>query len=173
MPRERRDLIGTIIADKANWTNEEIIVWLDNEDKKEQDEYNKLESEFIRNDSRHTENRQKEIWARLTEEHARDSEQYILQNRIYNYYVTMSSSTSIAGKNAVQVDAKRDARSFRWGGRVVGSAGLTKPNYKPTMGGKRIGTRHQVNSDTLEHPSQHLCQRCLINHCISSPLVRC
>ena len=61
MPRERRDLIGTIIADKANWTNEEIIVWLDNEDKKEQDEYNKLESEFIRNDSRHTENGQKEI----------------------------------------------------------------------------------------------------------------
>ena len=57
----------------------------------------------------------------------------------------MSSSTSIAGKNAVQVDAKRDARSFRWGGRVVGSAGLTKPNYKPTMGGKRIRTpTHRV-----------------------------
>ena len=34
MPRERRDLIGTIIAEKANWTNEEIIVWLDNEDRR-------------------------------------------------------------------------------------------------------------------------------------------
>ena len=26
MPRERRDFTGTIIADRANWTNEEIIV---------------------------------------------------------------------------------------------------------------------------------------------------
>jgi hypothetical protein len=25
MPRERRDLTGAIIAEKANWTNEEII----------------------------------------------------------------------------------------------------------------------------------------------------
>jgi hypothetical protein len=50
------------------------MVWLDNKDKKEQDEYNKLKSEFIRNDNRHIENRQKEIWARLIEEHARDSE---------------------------------------------------------------------------------------------------
>ena len=80
MPRERRDFIGTIIADKANQTNEEIIVQLDNEDKKEQDKYNKLESEFIRNSNRHTENGHKEIQARLTEEHARESEQYILQN---------------------------------------------------------------------------------------------
>jgi hypothetical protein len=41
MPRERRDLIGTIIANKANWSNEEIKVWLDNEEKK-QEEYNRL-----------------------------------------------------------------------------------------------------------------------------------
>ena len=34
MPKERRDLTGTIIAKKANWSNEEIIVWLDNEEKK-------------------------------------------------------------------------------------------------------------------------------------------
>ena len=96
MPRERRDLIGIIIADIANQTNEEIIVWLDNEDKKEQDEYNKLESEFIRNDSRHTENRQKEIWARLTEEHARESERYILQNILL--LCSYIQRTSIAGK---------------------------------------------------------------------------
>ena len=70
MPRERRDLTGTIIADKANWTNKEIIVWLDHKEKQEEDEYNRLESEFIRNSNRHTENRRREIWARLEEEYA-------------------------------------------------------------------------------------------------------
>jgi len=35
MPRERRDLEGNTIANKANWTHEEIMVWLDNKDKKE------------------------------------------------------------------------------------------------------------------------------------------
>jgi hypothetical protein len=78
MPKERRDLNGNIIATKANWTSEEIIVWLDNEAKKEEDEYNKLESEFVRNGNRYTENGRREIWARLEEEHARDSERYIL-----------------------------------------------------------------------------------------------
>ncbi len=34
MPKERRDLTGTIIANKANWSNEEIIAWLDNEEKR-------------------------------------------------------------------------------------------------------------------------------------------
>jgi hypothetical protein len=62
MPKERRDLRGNIIADKANWTPEEIIVWLDNEAKKEEDEYNRLESEFVENGNRHTKNRRGEIW---------------------------------------------------------------------------------------------------------------
>ena len=70
MPRERRDLTGTIIAEKANWTNEEIIVWLDNEERKEEEEYNRLESEFIRNGNRFTENGHRDIWARLKEEYA-------------------------------------------------------------------------------------------------------
>jgi hypothetical protein len=61
MPRERRDLIGTIIANRANWTNEEIIVWLDNREKQEQDEYNRLKSEFTRNSNRFTENGHKDI----------------------------------------------------------------------------------------------------------------
>jgi hypothetical protein len=78
MPKEQRDLKGNIIANQANWTTEEIIVWLDNEAKKEKDEYNKLESEFVRNDNRHTENGCTEIWARLEEEHTRDAERYIL-----------------------------------------------------------------------------------------------
>jgi hypothetical protein len=78
MPRERRDLTGSIIAEKANWTNEEIIVWLDNDKRKEEEEYNRLESEFVRNGNRHTENTRQEIWARVTEEVSRESERYIL-----------------------------------------------------------------------------------------------
>ena len=78
MPKERRDRKGNIIADQANWTPEEIVVWLDNEAKKEEDEYNKLESEFVRNGNRYMENGHTEIWARLEEEHARDAERYIL-----------------------------------------------------------------------------------------------
>jgi hypothetical protein len=78
MPKERRDLKGNIIADQANWTPEEIVVWLDNEAKKEEDEYNRLESEFIRNGNRYTENTRQEIWARITEEVSRESERYIL-----------------------------------------------------------------------------------------------
>jgi hypothetical protein len=78
MPKERRDLTGTIIANKANWSNEEIIVWLDNEERKEEEEYNRLESEFVRNGNRFVENGHRDIWARIEEEHARDSERYIL-----------------------------------------------------------------------------------------------
>ena len=61
MPKERRDLTGSIIAEKANWTNEEIIVWLDNEERKEEEEYNRLESEFIRNSNRYINNGRREI----------------------------------------------------------------------------------------------------------------
>ena len=78
MPKERRDLIGKIIADKANWTNKEVIVWTDNEEKKEEDEFDRLESEFIRNSNRYREDMSRDIWARIEEEHARDSERYIL-----------------------------------------------------------------------------------------------
>ena len=49
MLKEYRDLTSAIIAKKANWTNEEIIIWLDNKKKQEENEVNKLESEFIRN----------------------------------------------------------------------------------------------------------------------------
>ena len=78
MPRERRDLTGSIIAEKANWTNEEIIVWLDNDKRKEEEEYNRLKSEFVRNSNRYTKNTRQEIWARVTEEVSRESERYIL-----------------------------------------------------------------------------------------------
>jgi hypothetical protein len=78
MPRERRDLTGTIIANRANWTNEEIIVWLDNEERKDDEEYEELNSEFIRNGNKHSENGPRAMWARLMEEDTRDSERYIL-----------------------------------------------------------------------------------------------
>jgi hypothetical protein len=78
MPKERRDLSGNIIAIKANWTNEEIIVWLDNEDRRQEEEYNRLESEFVGNGNRFAENGHRDIWARIEKEHARDAERYIL-----------------------------------------------------------------------------------------------
>jgi hypothetical protein len=70
MPRERRNLTGAIIADKANWTNEEIMVWLDNEDRRQEEEYNRLELEFIGNGNRFTKNGIRDIWARVDREYA-------------------------------------------------------------------------------------------------------
>ena len=61
MPRERRDLTGTIIADKANWTTGEIIVWLDNKERKDQEEYNQLEAEFTGNGNRFAESGSRDI----------------------------------------------------------------------------------------------------------------
>jgi hypothetical protein len=49
MLKERQDLTSNIIAIKVNWTNKEIIVWLNNEDKKEEKEYNKLQVKFNAN----------------------------------------------------------------------------------------------------------------------------
>jgi hypothetical protein len=78
MPRERRALTGTVIAEKANWTTEEIVVWLDNEERKDEEDYDRLQAEFVANGQRHTEGTGREMWARVTEEVTRDSEQYIL-----------------------------------------------------------------------------------------------
>jgi hypothetical protein len=63
--------------------------------------------------------------------------------RIYFCDVIASGVHQLQGKIAVQVDGKRDARSFWWGGKVVGFAGLTKQNYKPTTCGIRIGCRQK------------------------------
>jgi hypothetical protein len=78
MPSEWRDLIGSVIAEKANWTNKEIIVWLDNKERNKEEEYTRLKAEFIENSNRHTENTRQEIWVRVIEEVSRDSERYIL-----------------------------------------------------------------------------------------------
>ncbi|RKF62657.1 hypothetical protein OnM2_031043 [Erysiphe neolycopersici] len=78
MPKERRDLDGNVIAVKANWTNEEIMVWLDHEEMKEEEEYNRLQAKFDANGQRHAENGSREVWARDVEDVTRDSELYIL-----------------------------------------------------------------------------------------------
>jgi hypothetical protein len=78
MPKERRDLNSNIIAMKANWTNKEIIVWLDNEDRRQEEEYNRLELEFVGNGNRFAKNEHRDIWARIKKEHARDAKRYIL-----------------------------------------------------------------------------------------------
>jgi len=78
MPKEQCNLIGSILAKKANWINEKIIIWLDNRERKEKKEYNRLESEFVKNRNKYTENIYQEIWARVIEEISRKSEQYIL-----------------------------------------------------------------------------------------------
>ena len=61
IPKERCDLKGNIIANKANWTPEEITVWLDNKEKKEEEEYNRLQAEFDTNGQVYTENTRQEI----------------------------------------------------------------------------------------------------------------
>ena len=131
MPKEQRDLDSNIISNKANQTSEEIIVQLDNEDRKEEDEYNRLEVEFNANSQRYTENRYKEIQARLREEHARESERYILQNILLLYsYVERAS---IAGQVAVQFDANATRRHF-------GSAAQAQSAYFLTPRRERIRT---------------------------------
>jgi hypothetical protein len=54
MPKERRDLQGNIIASKANWSPEEIMVWVDNKRKREEELEQQLRSEFTSNGNRHT-----------------------------------------------------------------------------------------------------------------------
>lgn len=78
MPRERRDLTGKIIATKPNWTTEEIMVWVDNESRKDEEEYERMEQEFKSNGNRHAQRTQKQMWDRVAEEHARHAERYIL-----------------------------------------------------------------------------------------------
>ena len=55
------------------------MVWLDYQDKKDEEEYNTLESEFRANGNRYTEDNYRGIQNRVAREVAKDSEQYILQ----------------------------------------------------------------------------------------------
>ena len=52
----------------------------DNEERKEDEEYSRLQAEFDANSQRYTESGSRTIWARIESEHARDAERYIIQN---------------------------------------------------------------------------------------------
>ena len=54
------------------------MVWLDNRERQEQNEYNQLEVEFISNRNRFIESGSRDVWARVEREYAQDSERYIL-----------------------------------------------------------------------------------------------
>ena len=116
MPKEQQDLNGNIIATKANQTPEEITVWLDNEERREEEEYSRLESEFTRNGNRFTENGSRDVWARLGAEQARESERYILQNTFL--LCNNVRRALIVGKITVEMDANTTRDHF--GGVVVG-----------------------------------------------------
>ena len=73
MPKEQQDLNGNIIATKANQTPKEIMVQLDNKERREEEEYNRLKLEFTRNGNRFTKNSSREIQGRVIEEASRDS----------------------------------------------------------------------------------------------------
>ena len=73
MPRERCDLIGTIIAKKANQLNKESIVQLDNEERREEEEFNTLQDKFNTNSQRYTKNTRGELQERLKREYTRDT----------------------------------------------------------------------------------------------------
>jgi hypothetical protein len=79
MPRERRSLQGgEVIANKANWTNEEVIAWIDNDNKRGDIVYDTLESEFRGNGGRQVLGSSREIWRTIEETTAKEAEKYIM-----------------------------------------------------------------------------------------------
>ena len=107
MPKERRDLIGTIIAKKANQLNKEIIVQLNNKERREEEEFNTLQDEFNTNSQRYTKNTWGELQERLKREYTRDTKRYILQlyikllkasNLILDPYSHVTSQNRLAVK---------------------------------------------------------------------------
>jgi hypothetical protein len=78
MPRERRNLQGNIIASKANWTLEEITIWLDNEERLENQAEKQVESDFEVNGKKHSLRGVNDVWRAITDDVARDQERYIM-----------------------------------------------------------------------------------------------
>ena len=79
MPRERRDIAtGRVIAEPAKWTPKETLVWLDYQNKRDKEEDERLDAEYRANGNRFKENNARDIWNRVGEEVARESERYIL-----------------------------------------------------------------------------------------------
>jgi hypothetical protein len=78
MPKERRDLTGNIIASKANWSPEEIMAWINYEEKCEEELEQQLQSEFVSNRNRHTLVGVNNIWRAIREEVDREDDRYII-----------------------------------------------------------------------------------------------
>ena len=79
MPREQQDIAtGRIIAELAKWTPEEILVWLDYQSKLDKEEDERLDTEYRTNGNHFKENNPRDIWNRVADEVARESERYIL-----------------------------------------------------------------------------------------------
>ncbi len=78
MPKERRDLSGNIVAKKANWTSEEILVWLDNEERLEEELDEQVQSDFTLNRNRHTLSSAGDVWKAVRQEQEQEKEQYII-----------------------------------------------------------------------------------------------
>jgi len=78
MPRERRDLSGNIVAKKANWTSEEIMVWLDNEERLEEELDEQVQFDFTLNRNRHTLSSASDVWKAVRQEQEQEKEQYII-----------------------------------------------------------------------------------------------
>ena len=79
MPFERRDIAtGRVIAESAKWTPEEILVWLDYQHKLDEEEDERLDTEYRANGNRFKENSTRDMWNRVVDEVARESERYIL-----------------------------------------------------------------------------------------------
>jgi hypothetical protein len=78
MPRERRDLSGNIVAERANWTSEEIMVWLDNEVRLEEELNEHVQSDFTLNGNRHALSSASDVWKAVQQEQEQEKEQYIV-----------------------------------------------------------------------------------------------
>ena len=79
MPCEQQDIAtDRVIAELAKWTPEETLVWLDYQNKRDKEEDERLDAEYRANGNRFKENNARDIWNRVGEEVARESERYIL-----------------------------------------------------------------------------------------------
>lgn len=78
MPEERRNLNGDIIQAKANWSTEEVMAWLDNEERLEDEEYEKLDQQYKKDGHWGQQGGVRKIWDDIAREVEKEQEQYIL-----------------------------------------------------------------------------------------------
>ena len=78
MPPERRDPSGKIIQNKANWTNEEIIAWLDNEDALEEEEVQRQQAQIDKTGHLEQPQHLKQVWESIVRQAEQEAEHYTL-----------------------------------------------------------------------------------------------